>query len=187
MDRKQRNELILKLREQGRVQKDIASEVGCSRWTVQDVLKAAGLTQGKARSVAERLRGKLIATPSGCLEFQGYCDSNGYGQISINDKTHLAHRVAFEQAHGPIPKGLVICHRCDNPSCCNPEHLFLGTHADNVADKVSKGRQFTKQTPEKLQQAVELRSQGLTFEAIGAALGVNYKTTRSWLRELEVN
>jgi hypothetical protein len=66
----------------------------------------------------------------------------GYGQIRISETEVIrAHRVAWEYTRGPIPDGLFACHKCDNPSCCNPSHLFLGTAQDNADDKVAKGRQ----------------------------------------------
>lgn len=67
----------------------------------------------------------------------------GYGQMSINDKARRVHRVVYELKAGAIPKGKFVCHDCDTPLCCNPEHLFLGTHRDNMADMTQKGRQAT--------------------------------------------
>jgi len=64
----------------------------------------------------------------------------GYGQIFMNGRRQLAHRVAWQLCRGPIPVGMVVAHHCDNPPCCNPAHLFLGTQADNLADMRSKGR-----------------------------------------------
>jgi hypothetical protein len=65
----------------------------------------------------------------------------GYGQFRLDGKIEGAHRIAFSLKNGPLPAGAQVLHRCDNPPCCNPAHLFLGTNLDNVEDKVAKGRQ----------------------------------------------
>lgn len=77
--------------------------------------------------------------PDDCWEWK-YPESRGYGRFRWKGKRTGAHRVAYEIANGPIPEGMVVCHRCDNPMCCNPDHLFVGTDADNMRDKASKGR-----------------------------------------------
>ena len=74
-----------------------------------------------------------------CIEWTGYCrPTNGYGQTGRN---FAVHRMAWAMAHGcPIPRGMHVCHTCDNPPCYNPDHLFLGTPQDNASDRKAKGR-----------------------------------------------
>ena len=77
---------------------------------------------------------------SDCIEWTRAKSSAGYGQTYRNGKVVYVHRVTWEDANGPIPDGMVICHRCDNPACYNIEHLFIGTVADNNRDMHQKGR-----------------------------------------------
>lgn len=79
-------------------------------------------------------------TPSGCHEWQGSATDDGYGTIRFEGQLWLAHRLSYVAANGPIPDGRVVRHRCDNPPCINPEHLLLGSIAENVDDCVRRGR-----------------------------------------------
>lgn len=79
---------------------------------------------------------------SGCWIWTGATIPQGYGCLRRFKKTLKAHRVSFELFKGKISSGLHVCHRCDNPSCVNPEHLFLGTNVDNMNDKKAKGRHY---------------------------------------------
>ena len=76
-----------------------------------------------------------------CWEFRGTILTSGYGQVKVRQKKWRAHRFAWVATHGPIPDGLLVRHRCDNPPCVKPAHLELGTHADNMRDKMERGRQ----------------------------------------------
>ena len=95
----------------------------------------------------DRLRASLVEEGDGCLIKPTNRSQAGYARITVNGRQTLAHRLAWEHYNGPIPNGMVVCHRCDNPPCCNPDHLFLGTIADNNADMRAKGRDMPLSPP----------------------------------------
>lgn len=78
--------------------------------------------------------------PSECWLWTGFLNNRGYGRLTRKPRHLFAHRAAWELTYGSVPDGLWVLHRCDNPPCCNPAHLFLGTHQDNMDDMAAKGR-----------------------------------------------
>lgn len=98
----------------------------------------------KARfHILKRIMGKVDQSDSGCWLWKGFRSYLGYGQITVQGKTWPAHRLTYTLFKGEIPEGMQACHTCDNPPCCNPDHIFLGTASDNSRDSQSKGRHYT--------------------------------------------
>ena len=99
-----------------------------------------------SKTILQRFNEKWLPHPrTGCWIWTGSLGSTGYGAFGAQGKTRKAHRVSWEIHNGEIPKhdsshGMCVCHKCDNPRCVNPSHLFLGTNTDNVRDMVRKGR-----------------------------------------------
>jgi len=95
----------------------------------------------KGRPLVERFWEKVdIRGPDECWDWLAYKNKDGYGFFWLKGKHPSAHRVAWELTNGEIPEGMNVLHHCDNPSCCNPKCLFLGTHTGNMQDKSRKGR-----------------------------------------------
>lgn len=93
------------------------------------------------KSLLQRLLEKVIVDQkTDCWEYQGGKNNIGYGMIRDEHKMRTTHRVSYEEHKGPIPKGMCVCHTCDNPICCNPDHLWLGTRKQNTQDMIDKGR-----------------------------------------------
>lgn len=141
-----------------------------------------------------RFWSKVSVSPSAaCWEWLAGRTASGYGVFTpALGKWQRAHRYIWEREHGPIAPGLCVCHACDNRACVNPAHLFLGTHADNAADRVAKGRggaptgEINGQAKLTLETAVAIRGlyaeRRLSQRAIAARFGVTQTTVSRVVR-----
>lgn len=144
-------------------------------------LGTVGVERGS--NIAQRLAHYSKAEGS-CIVFTGYRDSDGYGHLTIDGEYLSAHRLAWIEANGTdIPPGMLVRHRCDNPPCINPEHLELGTEADNARDKVERGRSLpgTANPAAKLsdEQVAAIKAgilDGATNASLATAYGVGTST-----------
>ena len=132
----------------------------------------------------ENFQSKILGEPnSGCFLWMGGCDKKGYGRFRTRgDEERLAHRFAWRFSYGEIPLGKQVLHKCDTPACVRPDHLFLGTNDDNMADKLRKGRQtrgerhpFAKFTDD---DVLAIRSYVGPNKPLARAFGVDPATTR---------
>ena len=103
-------------------------------------------TAFRVSDLPERLIAKIAVESSGCWVWTGARTSRGYGEVMLHKRAWTTHRLVYTMLVGPIPAGLHICHRCDNPPCCNPGHLFAGTRSDNMRDMHAKGRRSPGRT-----------------------------------------
>ena len=147
------------------------------------------------RSTPEKFLSKLAATPTGCSEWNGARQKDGYGILTFHRQSWLAHRLAWTLANGEIPAGKYICHDCDNPPCCNPAHLFVGTQVENMADMREKGRRkninngsdngrakLTREAVDAIRK--EYANGGVTQKELATLYGVNQTNISMLLRRV---
>ena len=146
----------------------------------------------------ETIRQRMTVNPiSGCWEWNG-CKRGGYGRTTAGSRrdgtrrTVSAHRLSYELHNGTIPDGYEVCHKCDNPSCINPDHLFIGTRQDNINDRERKGRNVVfvgeEQARAKLtKKAVkdarwERAYKGISFQRLAEKYGVSKRTMQNAIK-----
>ena len=130
-----------------------------------------------------------------CWNWKSTKDKNKYGTKKYKGKYYKTHRLFYEICNGKIPKDMCVCHRCDNPSCCNPDHLFLGTQLENIQDMINKNRQrsaigeinkSSKLTEIEVIEIRNLYAQGISSRQLGKKFNINKSTIlhiihrRSW-------
>lgn len=108
-----------------------------------------------------------------CWEWNRGKTKAGYGALNIMYKKFYSHRLSWMIHFGEIPEGLVVCHKCDNPSCCNPRHLFLGTHQENIQDAVKKDRWATSRKGGALEIIKMAQTGRFTYDQIGKKFGIS--------------
>jgi hypothetical protein len=139
-------------------------------------------------SIESRLQ-KHIKKLDGCWVFTGSLDKDGYGVFNYGrGKQVRAHRMSYEFYISQIPKGYLVCHKCDNPSCINPSHLFLGSHKDNTQDMIKKDRKiclkgskhhYSKITETDVLAIRQKRLLGLKLKNIGNEFAISFQTVSS--------
>jgi hypothetical protein len=153
--------------------------------------------------VTSELLAKYTNKTDGCWLWTGRFNNMGYGKICSGDGEQYAHRVSWALANGSVPAGLFVCHRCDNPACINPDHLFLGTQKDNMQDCKDKGRfnspkrmasvrkgtsiNTNKLTEDDVRDVRKKIAEGWSLSSIGVMFGVSVSAIwtirhgRSWV------
>lgn len=140
---------------------------------------------------------RILISETGCWEWTGYIEKNGYGKITFRRKRQSVHRLSYSSFKGDIPEGMDVCHRCDVRHCVNPEHLFVGTRKQNMEDCVNKGRQakgdklqhlvgekcnFSKLCSDDVIQIRKLKSEGVKTSEIAFKFNVSGDNIRRIVR-----
>lgn len=138
----------------------------------------------KSKKTREQLfNSRIMPIPEcGCWIWTGATVRDDYGCIIVDGKVIRAHRFSWQLHNGPIPKGLFVLHKCDTPSCVNPQHLFLGTQLDNIRDMLNKNRKKLKVLNSDVPHIVELYKYGFTQTEIAKFYNVSGSSIHDTIR-----
>lgn len=142
--------------------------------------------KGRVATLQDRLAAVIkqhtvVNKVTGCWNWQRYIRFNGYGELTCGGVKYKAHRAAFMAHNGPIPDGACVLHSCDNRRCCNPDHLSLGTQAENLADMYQKGRGRERLIPPISDEAAPVVvDMSISQRRAAAMLGVSRDVVRAW-------
>ncbi|RPI85131.1 MAG: hypothetical protein EHM34_00045 [Nitrosopumilales archaeon] len=137
------------------------------------------------QDMKNKLLSRIDIKDNGCWEWKGAKHRQGYGNIGYKRKVCLAHRISWKLFRGDLRDDILVLHKCDNPPCINPDHLFLGSDRDNVLDSISKGRfyrakgkdhYFSRFSNEQIKEIRKLSESGITYDKI-AKLFDSHKAT----------
>jgi hypothetical protein len=149
---------------------------------LESIGKFSEMGEASKETNEQRFWGYVNKT-EGCWLWKGKPKPGGYGQIRVDGRTYGAHVFSWMIHHGAVPRGYVICHKCDVRLCVNPEHLFIGTYKDNEADKIAKKRHsFGVSRPlhrlddDRVMEIKRLLREGLSQRKIGSLYGVSHTT-----------
>lgn len=149
------------------------------------VVKSAAVKRGSTASCGcrrgltstELITANIAVDPiTACWNWNAKLRPDGYAHLRIHSKRVLAHRLSYETFIGPIPDGVLVLHKCDNPSCVCPDHLFLGSHQDNKNDSVRKGRHKKLLTHDTVREIRRLSSEGMQGVDIATRFGISSGT-----------
>ena len=172
---------------------------GCGQVTpiAQSTSKKHGRIKGQHTKYCLGHRKPKVTTPQGfwsrvdkhdpgeCWTWLRYINDSGYGVTTTKNNRHIrASHIAYELTYGPLPEGFIVCHKCDNPACVNPAHLFAGTHTDNVCDMDNKGRRvnapqhgeshgMSKLTADKVVEIRRLAASGISNAELGRRFDIS--------------
>lgn len=193
--------LAIEMRKSGKTYQEIGDIVGVSRQRVEQVLKkhgASGRFPKKKQRIPKTESQKRILSIEAfwknvdkkgedeCWNWIGPKVPSGYGVGCVMGKRGYAHRIAYKLVKGEIPDGFNVCHSCDNPSCCNPNHLWAGTQKENIDDRECKGHhKGWKNTLDfygrRRREIFKMREAGFTQRAIGEKFGISQPQVNSIL------